>query len=172
MGDDFVFVLDAAEGHVFGQRTVCDDDCGGMCTNIASQAFDFAGQVEELVDLVVGLVGFFQVDAFLERLVQCDVECAGDHGDDGVDPRDGDTEGTADIADGGASGQRSKGADLGDVFGAVFFFHVLDDFAAAVFAEVDVDIRRFAAIEIEEAFEQEIEFEGADVAEIKCVGDQ
>ena len=61
---------------------------------------------------------------------------------------------------------------MSDVFGAVLFFYVLDDFAAAVFAEIDVDIGRFSAVEVEEAFEEQIEFEWADVAEVERIGDE
>ena len=70
--------------------TVGDDDGGGMGADVASQAFDFAGQVEQFVDFVVGLVGLLQIGAFFQCFVQGDIERGGDHGDDGVDAGNGD----------------------------------------------------------------------------------
>jgi len=41
---------------------------------------------------------------------------------------------------------------LSDVVRAIFFFHVLNDFAAADFAKIDVDIGRFSAVQIQKPF--------------------
>ena len=54
---------------------------------------------------------------------------------------------------------------------AVLLADIVDDFLAAVLAEVDVDIGRLAAVRIEEALEQQIVFERADVAQLQDVAD-
>ncbi len=51
------------------------------------------------------------------------------------------------------------------------FAHVGDDFFAAILAEVDVDIGRFAAIRIEKALEQQVVLQRADVAQLQDVAD-
>ncbi|MGC4049861.1 MAG: hypothetical protein QM757_10150 [Paludibaculum sp.] len=48
---------------------------------------------------------------------------------------------------------------------AVLLLHVLDDLFAAILAEVDVDVGRFCPVRVEEALEQQVVLERADVAE-------
>jgi hypothetical protein len=60
---------------------------------------------------------------------------------------------------------------LGNVSFAVFGFGVVDDHLAAVAAEVDIDIWWFVTTGVEEAFEEEVIFEGADITESQEVGD-
>jgi len=45
--------------------------------------------------------------------------------------------------------ERAKRANLGDVRFAVFFLDVLNHLATAILAEIDIDIRRLAATQIE-----------------------
>ena len=53
-----------------------------------------------------------------------------------------------------------------------FCAHVLDHFAAALEAEVDVDVGHRHALGIQEALEQEIELERADVGDAQRVRDE
>ena len=69
-------------------------------------------------------------------------------------------------------GQRAERADLGDVRLAVFVLDVLNDLAAAVLAEVDVDIGRFQPVLVEEPLEQQVVLQRADVAQIQRVANQ
>ncbi|MPM58374.1 hypothetical protein SDC9_105205 [bioreactor metagenome] len=68
--------------------------------------------------------------------------------------------------------QGAVGADLGHAVLAVFVPHVVDHFAAAVFAEVDVEVRRTHPFRVEEAFEQQIVLDRVDVGDQSQVGHQ
>ena len=64
------FPDDALQRHVVGQRTVGDDDAGGMGAGVAIGAFQLAGDVDQLLDLRVALVLSFQVGILLESLIE------------------------------------------------------------------------------------------------------
>src|SRR5207248_361443 len=57
-------------------------------------------------------------------------------------------------------------------FATVLLPHVVDDLAAPLEAEVDVDIRHRNAFRIQEPLEEQIELERADVRDLECVRDQ
>ena len=78
----------------------------------------------------------------------------------------------ADVLDGGAAFHRPERHDLTDTFLAVFLSDVVDDFAASLEAEVNVDVGHRNAFRIEEAFEEQIEFQRADVGDFQRVRDQ
>ena len=78
----------------------------------------------------------------------------------------------AHVADRRPGGQRAERADLRHVRLAVLLLDVLDHLAAALLAEVDVDIGRFAAVLVEEPLEQQVVLQRADVAQVQRVADQ
>jgi hypothetical protein len=57
--------------------------------------------------------------------------------------------------------QRPEGDDLPDGVGAVLVADVLDDLAAALLAEVDVEVGHRDAFGIEEALEQQVKRSGS-----------
>ncbi len=85
----------------------------------------------------------------------------GDQLGDAVDVGEAHVEHAADVLDGGARAQRAEGDDLGDLFAPVFFGDVLNHFAAAAGAEIDVDIGHGDALGIQEALEQQAVREGS-----------
>ena len=78
----------------------------------------------------------------------------------------------ADVFDGCLGGHGVEGDDLGDLVAAVFAGDVVDDLAAAVHAEVDVDIRHGDALGVEEALEEEFVLQRIDVGDLHDVGDE
>ena len=64
--------------------------------------------------------------------------------------------GSANIADCSFGAHCSKGNNLADAVATVLIDHVLDDFATAILAEVDVNIRHGDTFRIEETLKQEI----------------
>jgi len=78
----------------------------------------------------------------------------------------------AHVLDRGPRRQRAEGADLGDVLFAVLLLHVVNDLAAALLAEVDVNIRRFLAAFVQEPLEQQIVLDRTHVAQVQGVRDQ
>ena len=78
----------------------------------------------------------------------------------------------ADVANRGPRFERAERADLGDIRLAVFFLDVLNHLAAAILAEVDIDIGRFRAADVQKPLEEQIVFQRANVAQIERVGHQ
>ena len=172
LGDDFFLVLHALQGHVVGQRAIGDHHRRGVRAHVAGQALDLHGQVEQFADFGIAVVDLFQVVAFLQRLGEGDVQFVGHQGHDGVDAGDGHSQGPAHVADRRPGRQRAERADLRHVVHAVLVFDVLDHFAAALLAEVDVDIGRFPPALVQKPLEQQIVFQRANVAQMQGVGDQ
>src|SRR3989440_241158 len=63
----------------------------------------------------------------------------------------------------GSREHRVERADLRDAVGAVLLRHVLDDLVAAIAHEVDIDVRRGEALEVQEPLEDEAVLERIDV---------
>ena len=66
----------------------------------------------------------------------------------------------------------SERDDLADVVFAVLARNVIDHFAAAILAEVDVEVRHADALGIDEALEKKIELNRIDVRDLKTVRDE
>ena len=79
---------------------------------------------------------------------------------------------TADIAQHAPRLQRSEGDDLRHLIAAVALLHVVDHLAAAVLAEVDVEVRHRHALGIEEALEQQAEPNRIEIGDGQRIGDQ
>ena len=67
--------------------------------------------------------------------------------------------------------QFAESDDLGDVIAAIFGLNIADHFAAPGFAEVDVEVRHRDAFGIEEAFEQQPEFQRIEIGDGQSPGD-
>ena len=67
------------------------------------------------------------------------------------------------IAQHGAGLQLTEGDDLGNVIGAILLLDIADHLAAAGFAEVDIEVRHRDAFRVEEAFEQQAQFQRIEV---------
>ena len=78
----------------------------------------------------------------------------------------------ADVAQHAARLQRSEGDDLRHLIAAVALLHVVDHLAAAVLAEVDVEVRHRHAFGIEEALEQQAEADRIEIGDGQRIGDQ
>ena len=73
LGDDFVLAFTRPKRHVLDQRLVGDHDGRGVRADVAGQALDLHGQVEQLADFGVGVVDLLQVVALAQGFVQRDV---------------------------------------------------------------------------------------------------
>ena len=105
-------------------------------------------------------------------MVDGDADGGGNHLGHAVHFAVGQVEGAAYVFDGGLGGHGVEGDDLRDLLAAVLAGDVVDHFAAAVHAEVDVDIRHGDAFGIEKAFEEQIVLQGIDVGDFHGVGNQ
>ena len=107
-----------------------------------------------------------------DGLLQRDVQLGRDHLGDAVDVGVRNVHGAANVFDRGFRGHGAEGDDLRDVVAAVFLRDVLDDFAAAVHAEIDVDIGHGHALGIQEALEEQFVLQRIDVGDAERVGDE
>ena len=71
-----------------------------------------------------------------------------------------------------ARAQRSEGDDLGHLLAPVFLGDVLDHFAAAARAEIDIDIGHGDALGIQEALEEQLVGQRIDVGDLHRIADQ
>ena len=72
----------------------------------------------------------------------------------------------------GLGGHGVEGDDLRHLLAAVLAGDVVDDLAAAVLAEVDVDIGHGDALGIQKALEEQHVLHGIDVGDLHGIGDQ
>jgi hypothetical protein len=75
-----------------------------------------------------------------------------------------------DVADHHLGAERAEGDDVGHAVVAVLPAHVIDDFAAAAHAEIDVEVGRRNALGVEKALEEELETERVEVGDAQQVG--
>jgi hypothetical protein len=143
-----------------------------VCAHVPCQPLDPPREVDELADLGVGGAGRLQLGARGGGLLQRDAELVGHEGHDLVHLRQRHAEGAAHVADRRPGRQGAEGADLGDVRRAVLPLDVVDNLAAPLLAEVDVDIGRLAAVDVEKPLEQQVVLQRADVRQVEGVGDQ
>ena len=117
------------------KRLVGDHDGGGVRTHVSRQAFDLAGQVQQLADFTVVFIGVAQVFTLLQRAFERDVQFLGHHVRDFVDTRQRDPECSPHILDRGPGGERTEGADLSDVVFAVLVLDVPHHVGTSFLAE-------------------------------------
>ncbi len=108
---------------------------------MACQPLKSQSDVEQLLDLGILVDEFAQFGLLLEGLIEGNVKHARDEFGDFIHLAIRDAHGAPDITQHPFSRHGAEGNDLGDVGGAVLAPHILDDFLAAVNAEIDIDIR-------------------------------
>ena len=113
-----------------------------------------------------------QIGILLERLVERDVQFGRNHLRDLVDFGIGHLHAAAGVADDAARRHGSERNDLRNVLAAVLLRDVVDDCAAAVHAEIDVDIGQRNAFGIQETFEQQTVLQRIDIRDPHAIRNQ
>ena len=164
--------LGAGDRDEFGEGLGRDDDAGGVDARSADEAFEAQCSVDELLDLRVGVVGLAERAFVLSALSMVMPIVAGiilamrstsPYGISSARP-------TSLIA--AFAAMVLKVMICATWSRAVLARDVLDDLAAAVHAEVDIDIGHGDAFGVEEALEEQLVLEGIDVGDLHAVGDQ
>ena len=164
----------AIERHQFAQGAIADHDAGGMGGGVPGQAFEALRDVEGARHHRVLVAKRLQFRLARDRRRQrhrcrrilrhqfCQL----------VDLPIGHLQHAPDVAQHAPRLQRTEGDDLRHLIAAVALLHVVDHLAAAVLAEVDVEVRHRHAFGIEEALEQQAEADRIEVGDGQRIGDQ
>ena len=105
----------------------------------------------------------------LEGCFQRDLQFIGDELCQPVHLAVGNVHGSAHVFDRSLGRHRAKRDDLRDVFAAVFLGHILDHFAAAAHAEVDIDIGQRNPLRVEEPLEDQVVLKRINIGDAKRV---
>src|SRR5271157_821218 len=170
-GDDFV-VLGAMQRDQLGQRLRSDDHARGMNARVADKAFELLRGVDQFFGLRLGLVRGSQRWGVLQRFLDSDVQSRRHHLHDALNFGIRNVHGAAGVFDRRLAGHGAKGDDLCHLVSTVLLRDVINDLAAAVHAEVDVDVGQADALGIEKALEQQLILQRIDVSNTKRVGHQ
>ena len=168
---NFVAVRLVQRDQVF-ERLRRDDDAGGVHRAVARQAFQAERDLQHIVDARVFLRRLVEAGLLLDGLLQRDVERRRHHLGEALHIGERHFEHAAHVLDGGARAQRVEGDDLRHLLAAVLLGDVLDHLAAAVHAEIDVDIGHADALGIEEALEEQAVLQRVDIGDRHGVADQ
>src|SRR5215469_148738 len=171
LGGDFVATC-FVDGDKFGQRLRRNNDAGSMCGGVTRETFKAHRDVHQIFELLITLDSGLELRRFGECSLEFDAESGRNKLGQAVHFAVGDIHGAAHVLDGGFGGQVPESNDLGNVFAAVFASDVVDKFAPAPHAEIDVDIGHGDALGIEKPFEQEVVLKGIYVGDAQCVTDE
>ncbi|MNK84345.1 hypothetical protein D3C87_1041920 [compost metagenome] len=171
-GDALVVLADSLEGNGFGKGIAGDDDAGGVKAGVTDHAFELLAQFEDFGDLHVALGLVVELGAFLGGIREADAQLFGHHLGQAVRVVEVELQHAPHVLDGGLGAQGAVGDDLGDLVAAVLSADVLDHLAAAVDAEVDIDVGHADAFRVEEAFEEQVVLDRVDVGDLEAVGGQ
>ena len=157
---------------VLGERLVADHHGGGVDGVVADEALEAHRQVDDLLDLGVGVVGLLELAAGQHGLAEGGRRrLLGDHLGDLVADGVGLAHHAGGVAHGGPRRHGAEGDDLRHVVAAVLVGDVVDDLFAARHAEVHVDVGHALAPRVEEALEEQVVLERVDVGDAQGVAD-
>ena len=157
--------------HVGVHRVLGDHDARSVGGAVPRQAFQDLGRIHDVPDLRVRLVDAPEIRALLQRFVQRDLQIFGDHLRDLQRPRERHLHDLRHVLEDRAGFQGPERGDLRHVVDAIALFNVIDDLASALDAEVHVDIGHGYALDVQEALENQAEFDGVDVGDLHRVSD-
>jgi hypothetical protein len=154
------------DGDDFVEPAAGDDETAHVLGEMARKADQLARQRQHPRELRVGGI---EPDAarvlFRHRLGRPAPQHAGERADGVV----GQPEHLADLADGAAGAVADHGGGEAGTMAAVALVDVLDHDLASLMLEIDVDVRRLAAVGRDEALEQEIDPRRIDFSDAEAV---
>ena len=154
--------LRALERDQVGERVARDDHARRVRSRRADEPLDLLGEIEQPLHVRLDL-HVAQFGDHAARLLEVDAEW--DDLRDAVGLAIRHAEHARHVAHRGAREHRVERRDLRDAIGAVLLRHVGDDLIAPVVHEVDVDVRRGIALQVEEPVEDEPVLDRVDVRE-------
>jgi hypothetical protein len=141
--------------NVVQQGFVGDDYSGGVGAVVTVEALQRTCHLDHLAVFVLLFLHLLQPGLLVECLLQGDVGADWHHLGDPVGLLEGEPHHPAHVLYGQLGLELPEGDDLPHPVVAVLLTHVVDDLAAAVLAEVDVEIGHADALGVQEALEQQ-----------------
>src|ERR1035437_3049986 len=169
---DNFFPIGAVERNEFLQRLRRDDHAGGVHGTVARHAFQPKRDLQDLGHARIFALQLAEARLGFHGVVERDVQDVGHQLGEALHVREAHVQHAAHIFDGGARGHGVEGDDLRHLLAAVFLSDVLDDFAAPVHAEIDIDIGQADALGIQEALEQQAVLQRIDIGDAHGVAHQ
>ena len=143
-----------------------------MHARITNHSLEFSRSLDQLTNLSISFHCLAELRGVFNGLLQGDVELRGHHLGDAIDIAVGNIHGAAHIFDCGLGGHGAEGDDLGDIVTTIFPGDVFDHLAAAVHAEINVDVGQGYALRIQEALKQQLVLERVKIGDAESVGHQ
>ena len=168
--DDDVFI--DGQRHIFAGCFRRQNNAGRMGRSVLRHAFQPHGCVDQFVGHFIVFIDCFQIRRFLKRFFNRHMEFVRHQLGQRIHLHQRHAERTANVSDHAPRRHGSKGDNLCNVFHAIALRHILNDFAAAFRAEIDVEIRHGDAFRVQKALKIEGIFHRTDVCDADAVGNQ
>jgi hypothetical protein len=177
LGDHLLRASVAVERGRLQERAPGDDDAGGVLARVADLPLERLGQLEQLLGLRSPRDLIAQLLRGRVGLVERDVERVRHRLREPIDVGEGDPHHPAHVAQGRLRLHGAEGDDAGDPAAllplpVVLLLDVAQDLAAAVHAEVGVDVRHRDPLGVQEALEGDPVLHRIDVHDSERVGRQ
>ena len=160
------------EGQILLHGLVRNHQSGGVGGGVAGQAFQTAGGIQQMFDLGIFLIEFFQVRFLIQSLLDGHFQVVGHQLGDAVRFRKGHAQRPTHVAHHALGLHGSECGDLGHRTFAIGIYHMADHVAAAAFAEVHVNIGQGYALVVQKAFKEQIVGQGVQVGDAQGPGRQ
>ncbi len=143
-----------------------------MHAGVARQTLERARQIDEVFDLLLGVVELPELRLLRERILQCDAELERHELGDPVYITVAHPQHAAAVAHDGLRRHGAVGDDLRDALSPVLLRNVVDHAVAPVHAEVDIEVGHRDALRIQEALEQQVVLERIQIGDAQNISHQ
>ena len=138
---------------------------GGM----PGQSLQTPGHVDEIMDLLIFIVGLFKIRIHGQGLIQRHPQISGNHLGNGVAQGVGQIQHTPHIPDNTLGSQGTKGDNLHHLVLAVFAHHVVNYLLAPLITKVNINIGHGHALRVQETLKEKIIAHRINVGDSQCV---
>ena len=175
LGDDLAFVQEAR--HVIPERTLADDDAGGVLAGVAREPFELLRDLDELARNRILFDAQRELGLDLERLgdgvhLPLHLGVRRDQAGQRLGLVGRHAHRASHVFDHAARLELVERRDLSHRLAAVFFADVVDDLVAAIHAEVDVEVGHRDALGVQEALEEQAVRDGVEIGDAHRVRDE
>ena len=143
-----------------------------MHGSMTRQSFQSPGSIDQVMDLRLVLISFFELRIHLESLVDRDIQLLRDHLGDRIDLCIRKVHHTAYITDNTPRRQRTKSNDLNHAVITVLTANIINHFLSSFETEIHVDIRHGNSFRIQETLKQKVITDRVKLCDPKRISNQ